>query len=60
MRQSNDYPKNHGSKKYNRHNKYISANRGSIFKCFIPVFVIGISVGGVSATNPVANSSGCY
>ena len=57
--QSNDYPANHGSKKYNRHNKYISAIGVVFLSVLFPSSSLAETVGGVSATaNPVANSSG--
>ena len=57
--QSNDYPANHGSKKYNRHNKYISAIGVVFLSVLFPSSSLAETVGGVSATaSPIANSSG--
>ena len=57
FKQSNDYSKNHGNKKRNRHYKYLY----SIIACGLlsPLPSLAETVGGVSATAaPVANSSG--
>ena len=57
--QSDDYPENDRSKKYNRHNKYISAIGVVVLSVLFPSSSLAETVGGVSATaNPVANSSG--
>ena len=55
FKQSNDYSKNHGNSKCNRHYKYLPA----VIALLFAAPVNAETVGGVSATaSPVANSSG--